>query len=147
MPLEKEQMDAKRSTAEGKLVSIVDDDASVRVSTLRLLRWSGLRAEAFNSAEEFLRSELLAQTACLLLDVRMPGMGGLELQQRLTEIGRRIPIVFFSARASEEEEKRALQAGAAAFLRKPVSKEALLHAIQSVFELPSRDNSNPSKEL
>ena len=147
MPLEKEQMDAKRSTAEGKLVSIVDDDASVRVSTLRLLRWSGFRAEAFSSAEEFLRSELLAQTACLLLDVRMPGMGGLELQQRLTEIGRRIPIVFFSARASEEEEKRALQAGAAAFLRKPVSKEALLHAIQSVFEPPSRDNNNPSKEL
>ena len=147
MPLEKEQMDAKRSTAEGKLVSIVDDDASVRVSTLRLLRWSGFRAEAFSSAEEFLRSEFIAQTGCLLLDVRMPGMSGLELQQRLTEIGRRIPIVFFSARASEEEEKRALQAGAVAFLRKPVSKEALLHAIQSVFELPSRDNSNPSKEL
>ena len=128
------------------LVSIVDDDASVRASTLRLLRSSGTRAEAFTGAEEFVRSDFLSQTACLLLDVRMPGMGGLELQRRLTEMGRSIPIVFLSARATEEEEKRALQAGAACFLRKPVSKEALLGAIHSVLESPGRNNNNPSQE-
>ena len=125
-------MHANKQNSDAKVVAIVDDDASVRVSTRRLLRWSGLRAEAFGSAEEFLRSEFLGQTSCLVLDVRMPGMDGLELQRRLTEIGQRIPIVFLSARASEEEEKRALRAGAAGFLRKPVSKEALLSAIESV---------------
>lgn len=112
-------------------VSIVDDDASVRSSTRRLLRSSGLRAETFASAEEFLRSEILGKTACLLLDVRMPGMDGLQLQRQLAEMGRRIPILFLSARASEEEERRALQAGAVAFLHKPVRQEALLQAIRS----------------
>jgi FixJ family two-component response regulator len=140
-------MDTKKNTPEAPLVSIVDDDDSVRVSTRRLLRWSGLRAEAFSSAEEFLRSELLAQTACLVLDVRMPGMDGLELQRRLTEIGQPIPIVFVSARASEEEEKRALREGAAGFLRKPVSKAALLSAIQSTFEPTARNNNKPLNEL
>jgi len=147
MPPKQQQMDAKKQNSKMLLVSIVDDDASVRSSTLRLLRWSGLRAEAFSSAEDFLSSDFLGQTACLLLDVRMPGMGGLELQQRLTELGQRIPIVFLSARASEEEEQRGLRAGAAGFLRKPVSKEALLSAIQSIFEPPPGNISNPSKEL
>lgn len=112
-------------------VSIVDDDVSVRNSTRRLLRSSGLLAEAFASAEEFLQSECLGKTACLLLDVCMPGMGGLELQRRLAEMGQRIPIVFLSARASEEEERRALQAGAVAFLHKPPRQEVLLHAIRA----------------
>jgi FixJ family two-component response regulator len=78
----------------------------------------------------------MAETACLLLDVRMPGMDGLELQRRLGETHRLIPIIFLSARASEEEERRALQAGAANFLRKPVTKEALLRAIRAVIENP-----------
>ena len=147
MPPDKQQMDARKQNSEAPLVSIVDDDAAVRVSTLRLLRWSGFRAAAFSSAEEFLRSEFLARTACLLLDVRMPGIDGLELQRRLTEAGHRIPIVFLSARASEEEEKRALRAGAVGFLRKPVSKETLLGAIHSVVEPPPGNNNNPSKEL
>jgi FixJ family two-component response regulator len=122
-----ETNDPKRTG--GPLVSIVDDDVSVRRSTQRLLSSSGLRAEAFASAEEFLQSGLVDETVCLLLDMSMPGMDGLELQRRLTETGRRIPIVFLSARASEEEERRARRAGAANFLRKPVSKEILLHAI------------------
>ena len=130
-------MDAKNKTVGGPLVSIVDDDASVRRSTRRLLLSSGLRAEAFASAEDFLQSGRVAETACLLLDVRMPGMDGLELQRRLGETGPLIPIVFLSARASEEEERRALRAGAANFLRKPVSKEALLHAIRAVLENPA----------
>ena len=127
----------KEATPESPLVSIVDDDISVRRSTRRLLCSSGLRAEAFASAEDFLQSACVAETACLLLDVRMPGMDGLELQRRLAETGRLIPIVFLSARASEEEERRALRAGAANFLRKPVSKEALLQAIRAVLESPA----------
>ena len=127
-------MDAKTKTVGQPLVSIVDDDVSVRRSTRRLLLSSGLRAEAFASAEDFLQSGRVAETACLLLDVRMPGIDGLELQRRLSETDRIIPIIFLSARASEEEERRALRAGAADFLRKPVSKEALLHAIRAVLE-------------
>jgi len=127
-------MDAKTKTVGEPLVSIVDDDVSVRRSTRRLLLSSGLRAEAFASAEDFLQSGRVSETACLLLDVRMPGIDGLELQRRLSETDRIIPIIFLSARASEEEERRALRAGAADFLRKPVSKEALLHAIRAVLE-------------
>ena len=137
-------MNVKNKTSEAPLVSIVDDDISVRRSTLRLLRSSGLRAEAFASAEDFLQSGRLEETACLLLDVSMPGMNGLDLQRRLAEIGRLNPIVFVSARASEEEECQARKAGASGFLRKPVSKDALLHAIRSALVNPPND---PWKEL
>src|SRR5437667_3910911 len=130
---------SKEPTPSAPLVSIVDDDVSVRRSTRRLLHSSGLRAEAFATADEFLQSGRMEETACLLLDVRMPGMDGLELQRRLGETHRLIPIIFLSARASEEEERRALQAGAANFLRKPVSKEALLRAIRAVIESPIHD--------
>jgi len=133
-------MNAKNKITEAPVVSIVDDDVSVRRSTERLLRCSGLRAEAFASGEEFLQSANMAETACLLLDMSMPGMNGLELQRRLAEIGRLIPIIFLSARASEEEERRALQAGAAGFLRKPVSKETLLDAIRIAIEGPNNNS-------
>jgi FixJ family two-component response regulator len=121
----------------GPLISIVDDDFSVGRSTQRLLRCSGFRAAAFTSAEDFLQSGRVRETDCLLLDVRMPGMDGLELQRRLGENNRQIPIIFLSARASEEEERRALEAGAADFLRKPVSKEKLMQAILAAFENPN----------
>ena len=130
-------MNAKNKITEAPVVSIVDDDVSVRRSTQRLLRCSGLRAEAFASAGEFLRSSLVEETDCLVLDMSMPEMSGLELQRRLAETSQMIPIVFLSARASEEEEHRALQAGAASFLRKPVSKEVLLHAIRAAIEGPT----------
>ena len=130
-------MNAKNKITEAPVVSIVDDDVSVRRSTQRLLRCSGLRAESFASAEEFLQSEILEQTACLVLDLSMPVMNGLELQRCLVDTGRLIPTVFLSARASEEEERRALQAGAASFLRKPVSTEVLLHAIRAAIESPT----------
>jgi FixJ family two-component response regulator len=119
---------------EGPLVSIVDDDVSVRRSAQRLLRSSGLRAKVFASAEDFLKSACVEQTACLLLDVSMPGMNGLALQRRLAETGRQIPIVFLTARASEDDERRALQAGATNFLRKPASKEVLLQAIRAAID-------------
>src|SRR5438876_9066613 len=116
------------------VVSIVDDDVSVRRSTRRLLRSSGFRAEAFASAEEFLDSKAVAATACLILDLRMPGMNGLELQRRLTQNGNPVPIIFLSAHASEEDERSALRAGAVRFLRKPISKEALLSAIRDALK-------------
>jgi len=121
---------SESKTSEGSVISIVDDDFSVRRSTRRLLRSSGFRAETFASAEEFLDSKLAAGTACLILDLRMPGMNGLELQRRLNQNGHRIPIIFLSAHASEEEERSALSSGAGHFLRKPISKEALLSAIR-----------------
>ena len=116
------------------VVSIVDDDISVRRSTQRLLRSSGFRAEAFASAEEFLDSKSRAETACLILDLRMPGMNGLELQRRLAQNGSPVPIIFLSAHASEEDERSALRAGAVQFLRKPISKEALLSAIREALK-------------
>ena len=121
----------------GPLVAIVDDDFSVGRSTQRLLRSTGFRAAAFTSAEDFLQSERVRETDCLLLDLRMPGMDGLELQRRLGESHRQIPIIFLSARASDEEERRALRAGAADFLRKPASREKLLTAILAALEPPT----------
>src|SRR5258706_4902597 len=105
-------MRVKKQTSAERLVSIVDDDASVRRSTGRLIRSLGLQAETFASAEDFLSSGRAEQTACLLLDVRMPGIDGLELQRRLADRTPAIPIVFVTARASDEEERRALEAGA-----------------------------------
>jgi FixJ family two-component response regulator len=121
----------------GLLISIVDDDFSVGRSTQRLLRSFGFRAAAFTSAEDFLQSGRVQETDCLLLDVRMPGMDGLELQRRLREANCLPPTIFLSARASEEEERRALRAGAADFLRKPASREKLLRAILAAFENPN----------
>jgi FixJ family two-component response regulator len=129
-------MNEKNKTFREPLVSIVDDDDSIRRSAQRLLRCCGLRAETFSSAEDFLSSSLVAETSCLLLDVCMPGMDGLELQGRLAETAPVIPIIFLSAQASEAAERQALKAGAAKFLRKPVSKEGVLQAIRSVLEKP-----------
>ena len=106
------QRQGQPSTDEAPLVAIVDDDASVRQSTRRLIRSFGSRAEAFASGEEFLASASAARTACLVLDVRMPNMDGLEVQRRLAERGVRIPIVFLTGRASDDEERRARSAGA-----------------------------------
>src|SRR6266516_4632046 len=133
---EDQEMKGKKMP-EDIIVSIVDDDASVRRSTRRLLRSSGFRAEAFASAEEFLDSKAVAETACLILDLRMPGMNGLELQRRLTQNGNPVPVIFLSAHASEEDERSALDAGAVQFLRKPISKEALLSAIRDALGMKS----------
>jgi FixJ family two-component response regulator len=121
------------------LVSVVDDDDLMRKSTRRLLRSAGLRAETFASAEEFLMSVLAEETACLILDLRMPGMNGLQLQQRLAESSNPVPIIFLSAHSSAYEERQALQAGAVEFLQKPVSKNVLLLAIRNALKTPPDD--------
>ena len=114
------------------LVCIVDDDASMARSTQYLVRSFGFRAEAFLSAQEFIESSLVEETKCLILilDLRMPGMGGLELQRKLISTNKCIPIIFISARVTEEERLEALAAGAVDFLRKPFNEDALLKAIQ-----------------
>ena len=115
---------------EAALISIVDDDESMREALQSLLRSVGFRAKTFASAEQFLQSDQIENTACLILDVRMPGMSGLELQRRLMATQCRIPIVFVTAHGDEEARSRALQEGAVEFLLKPFSEEALLNAIQ-----------------
>jgi FixJ family two-component response regulator len=120
------------SAEEAPVVAIVDDDGSVRPSTLRLIRSFGYRAEAFGSGEEFLGSPRAAETGCVVLDVRMPGMDGLEVQRRLAENGARIPIVFLTGRATDDEERRARLGGAVEFLRKPVGRATLLEVLRKV---------------
>ena len=113
------------------LVSVVDDDESVRESLPDLLRELGFAALAFSSAEEFLASDSLGRTRCLILDIVMPGMSGPDLQQELMLRRKRIPIVFISAHAEESVRSRLLAEGAVACLFKPFSETALLEAINT----------------
>lgn len=117
--------------APAPLVVVVDDDDSVRHSTCRLVRAHGYRAQGFESAEAFL-ADGGAEAACVLLDVRMPGLSGLGLQRRLAEDRPELPIVFLTALATEEEERQALGGGAVAVLRKPVAKDSLLRVLRTV---------------
>ena len=120
--------------AENPLIAVVDDDASMRMALRNLLRSVGLRAEAFASAEEFLHAGRLQDTACAIVDVRMPRMSGLELQQHLTMTNCPIPLIFITAHGDEETRARALRAGAVDFLYKPFREEVLLRAIQSALQ-------------
>jgi FixJ family two-component response regulator len=133
--------DVTTTTAHEKsqsLISIVDDDASVRESLSSLVRSVGYMAKLYTSAEDFLSRAQGEESACLILDVSMPGMDGLELQSRLKGIGSRTPIVFLSAKAKEDDERRALREGATAFFRKPVNDEVLLNAIRAAIKGQSR---------
>jgi len=125
-----------RRVPEIQKISIVDDDESVREALKSLLKSAGFEAEAFASAEEFLNSGHLPGAACLILDVRMPGMNGVELQERLISSHNGVPIIFISAHAEEEARARALESGAVDFLQKPFSDEALLNAIHAAIRLP-----------
>jgi len=118
---------------------VVDDDDLMRSSTRRLLRSAGFRVEAFASAEEFLGSGLAEETACLILDLRMPGMSGLQLQRRLAGEGRLIPIIFITAQENQESRMQAMREGAVDFLQKPFSEEALLKAVRNALETPPSD--------
>jgi FixJ family two-component response regulator len=118
--------------ANAPLVCIVDDDPSMAASTRFLVRSFGFRAEAFLSAPQFLDSGLVEETKALILilDLRMPGIDGLELQRTLTSDNKHIPIIFISARATDDERTEAIAAGAVDFLSKPFSEDALFNALQ-----------------
>jgi FixJ family two-component response regulator len=113
-----------------KLVAIVDDDAAVRVALEGLLRSAGLSAQAFASAETFIDSGRQFQAGCLIADIRMPGMSGLELQAKLNADNCRIPIVFITAHGDAQMRMRALRAGAVEFLAKPFNDEVLLETVR-----------------
>ncbi len=118
-------------TAKRSLVSVVDDDESVRESLPFLLEELGYAPRAFSSAEEFLASDVVSQTACLILDVMMPGMTGPELQTELKLRGHDIPIVFITANRDNSLRRGVLAQGAVECLHKPFSDTALCNALQS----------------
>ncbi|MFI5894612.1 response regulator [Actinoplanes sp. NPDC051513] len=118
------------------LVTVVDDDESVRESLPDLLRQFGFAAEAFSSAEEFLGSDMVGRTNCLLLDIAMPGMSGPEVQQELTRRRQMIPIVFITASGDRSLRPRLLAGGAVECLFKPFSEAALLEALESALRRP-----------
>jgi FixJ family two-component response regulator len=115
------------------LISIVDDDESVRESLPDLLREFGFAARAFSSAEEFLASDYIGQTKCLVLDIAMPGMTGPDLQLELARRRQEIPIIFITAHADETMRPRMLKQGAVECLFKPFSETALLEALNAAF--------------
>jgi FixJ family two-component response regulator len=117
------------------LISIVDDDTSVRESLQCLIRSFGFAVEAFASAEEFLNSGHLPNTRCMMLDVRMPGMNGLELQRRVAASYREVKVIFITAHGDEATRSQALTNGAVDYLLKPFSDGALLHAIHVALNL------------
>ena len=125
----------RRSATERPLLSVIDDDESVRESLPDLLREFGFDARAFSSAREFLSSVYLDATRCLILDVAMPGMTGLDLQQELKRRGQEIPIIFITGQKDEGIRKQAFKQGAVKFLYKPFSDTALLDAINAALRV------------
>jgi FixJ family two-component response regulator len=115
---------------ENKLVAIVDDDDSVRSTLQELLRSAGFSSQTFESAEAFLGSGHQRDVACLITDIRMPGMSGLELQAKLNSDCCKIPTIFITAHGDEQMRLRALRAGAVEFLPKPFDDEALIESVQ-----------------
>jgi len=117
-----------------KLIAIVDDDDSMRDALDGLLKAVGYPARAFASAEEFLKSGQQHQTSCLIADIRMPGMSGLELQAQLNTERCRIPIIFITAHGDAKMRMHALRAGAVEFLSKPFDEEVLLESVRAALE-------------
>ena len=116
------------------MVAIVDDDDLMRSALAGLLKAVGLPAQAFASAEEFLKSGQQREAGCLITDIRMPGMSGLELQAKLNAEACRIPIIFITAHGDEKMRMRALRAGAVEFMAKPFDDEALLESVRAALE-------------
>jgi FixJ family two-component response regulator len=117
-----------------KLIAILDDDDSMRTALQGLLKAVGLPAQAFASAEEFLKSGQQHQTACLIADIRMPGMSGLELQAQLNAEHCRIPTIFITAHGDTKMRMQALRGGAVEFLSKPFDDEVLLENVRAALE-------------
>jgi FixJ family two-component response regulator len=121
----------KRQHIKAPLISIVDDDQSVVEAMVSLIESLGYKAKGFRSAEDFLKSRQLLNSACLILDVLMPSIDGFELQRRLVARNYRIPIIFITSFDSDDVRIRAFQAGAVEFLCKPFSQESLFQAVRS----------------
>lgn len=117
------------------LIAIIDDDDSVRGALLGLMKEAGLSAKAFASAEEFLDSGQQRQTACLITDIRMPGMSGLDLQARLNEENCHIPTIFITAHGDAKMRMQALRSGAVEFLAKPFNDDVLLESVRAALEI------------
>ena len=117
------------------MVAIVDDDESVRSAIQGLMKAVGLPTRAYASAEEFLNSGQPDHTACLIADIRMPGMSGLDLQARLNSEHRRIPIIFITAHGDTTMRMQALRAGAVEFLAKPFSDDVLLEHVRAALAI------------
>jgi FixJ family two-component response regulator len=111
------------------VISIIDDDESIRVATGALLRLHGFLVNTFASAEDFLRSSSVHESRCLIVDVQMPGMNGLALQQRLRDEGNGTPIIFITAHPEERNRARAMAAGATCFLSKPFDGQTLIGCV------------------
>lgn len=118
----------------GRIIAVIDDDESVRIALKELLRSVGLPARTFESAEDFLKSGQQQHTGCLIADIRMPGMSGLELQAKLNAERCRIPTIFITAHGDEKMRMQALRAGAVEFLAKPFDEEALLERVRTALE-------------
>jgi FixJ family two-component response regulator len=125
------------------LIAIVDDDVSVREAMVSLMRALGFLAEAFPCAEDFLKSDGLQRTSCLIADVRMPGMSGLELYRRLVATGTPIPTVLITAHSDDGVRTRALKAGIICYLTKPFREDDLLGCIRSALDHGKREGSGP----
>ena len=123
------------------LISIVDDDDALRNSLQNLVRSVGFRAQGFPSVEAFLTSNQADETDCLILDVRLPGTSGLELQRQLVGGNSDVPIIFITAHEDDNRRTQALQAGAVAFLYKPFYEEALLSAIDTALKIRETNSS------
>ena len=117
------------------VLSVVDDDESVRESLPDLLREFGFAAHAFSSAEEFLASDYVGLTQCLILDIAMPGMSGPDLQRELARRGQNVPIVFITAHGEDSVRQLVLKRGAVACLLKPFSDTALLEAVNAALRM------------
>jgi len=119
---------------EVKMVAVIDDDESVRTAVQELLRSAGVPARSFASAEDFLKSGQQRQTGCLIADIRMPGMSGLELQAKLNADRFKIPTIFITAHGDEKMRMQALRTGAVEFLAKPFDDEALLERVRAALD-------------
>jgi len=124
----------EQSTSKQSLLSVVDDDEMLRESLPELLREFGFAARAFSSGQEFLSSNYVDETRCLILDVAMPEMSGLDLQQELKRRGQAIPIIFISGQKDEDVRKQAFRQGAVKFLYKPFSDSDLLEAVNAALD-------------
>jgi FixJ family two-component response regulator len=122
-------------TQEARFVAIVDDDELMRGALQGVLKEAGFPVRAFESGEEFLRSGAQHQSSCLITDIRMPGMSGLDLQARLNAEQIRIPIIFITAHGEERVRMQALRAGAIDFLAKPFDHEVLLRSVRAALEV------------